>query len=103
MKMSDDEIRVVYMNINRERGEKQSRQTADSKKTNETQRIEHRCCKMNGAFAQRRRPIENFYARWNGDEKAKDGENHAGINRLTRNKHVVTPNKKSENSDRHAG
>src|SRR5207248_6995483 len=44
----------------------------------------------------------DFYAGGNRDQKTENRKNHAGINRLTRHKHVVAPNKKSENSDRHA-
>src|SRR5207249_11068246 len=51
VKMSDDEICVVHVNIDRERGEKQPGYATDGKKANETQRVEHWCREMNGAFA----------------------------------------------------
>src|SRR3954447_16853008 len=41
MEVGDDEISVVYVNVNGERGQKQSGKTADHKQANKSQRIKH--------------------------------------------------------------
>ena len=102
MEMRDDEIGVGHMHIDGERGEKQSRQAADRKQPDETKRVEHRRLKRDRAFVQRRGPVENFDRRRNGDKKAEQRENHSGIDRLPADKHVMTPDEKTEHGDRHA-
>ena len=53
---------VVDMNIDRERSQKESGESADHKQTDETKRIKHRRCEMNRPFMKRSGPVENFYA-----------------------------------------
>src|SRR5439155_6020947 len=41
-------------------------------------------------------PIENFDRRGNRDKKTQHRENHAGINRLTADEHMMTPDREAQ-------
>ena len=103
MKMRDDKISSVHMNIHRERRQKKSGESADDKKPDERKRVKHRRFKRNRAAIQRHRPIENFDGRRNRHEKTQERKNHSGVNGLAADKHVMSPNQKSNDGDGDAG
>src|SRR6266478_1703812 len=103
VKMSDDEISIMDMNINRQRREKKPGEPADGKKSNEAQSVKHRRLKGDRTFVKRGRPIEDFDSGRDRHEHAEQREDHAGINGLAAYKHVMTPHEKAQYRNRQAG
>ena len=60
MKMRHHKVGVGNVNIDSERRQKQTGQSANSKETDETEGIQHWSGEMNRAFVQRGCPVENL-------------------------------------------
>src|ERR671914_819021 len=103
MKMGDDEVGVMDMNIDGQSGEKNPREATDGEQTDESQRVEQRGLINDGSFVERRRPVEYFDCGGNRHQHAEQGKNDAGIYRLAAHEHVMPPNEKTQNGDCNAG
>src|SRR5882762_6894191 len=68
VKVGDDEIRVVKMNVQAETGEEETGEAADEKKTDEAESVQHRSVVGNGTFVERGGPVKDFDRRRNGNE-----------------------------------
>src|SRR5882757_9688685 len=60
VKVGDDEIRVVKMNVQAETGEEETGEAADEKETDEAEGVQHRSVVGNGTLVQSGRPVEDF-------------------------------------------
>src|SRR5712675_1798927 len=103
VKVSDDEIRVVKMNVQAETGEEETGEAADEKETDETEGVQHRSVVGNGAFVERGGPIEDFDRRGNGNEVAEQREGERGVRGLAGEEHVVGPDKEADYGDGDTG
>src|SRR6267378_1559881 len=70
VKVGDDEISVVKMNVQAETGEEETGEAADEKKTDEAESVQHRSVVGNGTFVERGGPVKDFDRRRNGNEVA---------------------------------
>src|SRR5213075_1950218 len=77
MEMRDHEVGIMHVNVDSERGYKQTRQSADGEKANKSEGIQHRSGEVNRAFVQCRSPIKNYDAGRDRHQKAQDRENHS--------------------------
>ena len=102
VEMSDDEIRVMEMHVECECRDAETSQTADGEQADKTECVKHRCLESDRALVQSRGPIENFYSAGHGHQKAQEREDHARVNRLAGNKHVMTPDDETEHRNGHA-
>jgi len=100
VEMCDDEVGLRDVNIDRQRGEHQARHAADGEEGNETESVKDGRFKRDVALVKRRRPVEDFDGGWNGDEKAQEREDHSGVDRLTADEHVMSPNEEAEEGAR---
>src|SRR5205807_4321286 len=62
VEMSDDEIRIMDMHVDRECRDAKTSQPADGEQPDKTECIKHRRLESDRALVQRRGPIENFYS-----------------------------------------
>src|SRR5262245_1146733 len=96
MKVGDHEIRIMHMDIDTESGEKQTGQATDGEETDKAQCVEHGRIVGDGPFVKGGRPIEDLDRRRYGNQKTKQRKKDAGMNRLSRNEHVMAPNQKTD-------
>ena len=71
MKVRHDKIGMRYTYIHSERCQKQPREPAHGKQTDEAKRIKHRRIQGDGAFVERGGPVEYFDRGWDGHHIAK--------------------------------
>src|SRR5882672_6491530 len=103
VKVGDDEISIVEMNVQAETGEKETGEAADEEKTDEAEGVQHRGVVGNGAFVERGGPVKDFDRRRNGNEIAEQREGERGVGGLTGEKHVVSPNEEADYGDGDTG
>src|SRR5882762_7946318 len=103
VKVGDDEISVVKMNVQAETGEEETGEAADEEEADEAEGVQHRSVVGNGAFIERGGPVEDFDRRRNGNEVAEQREGERGVGGLTGEEHVVGPDKEADYGDGDAG
>ena len=69
MKMADDKVGAVKVQVGRERPDDKAGQAADGKKENEGHGKQERGVEPDGALIKRRHPVEDFDAAGNGDQE----------------------------------
>ncbi len=103
MEMGDDEIGVVDVHVDAQRGEEQAGQSADGEEADESQGIEHRRVERDRAFVKRGGPVEDLDGGRNRHEEAEHGKDHAAVDGDAGDEHVMRPDQESEDRDRQAG
>jgi hypothetical protein len=69
MKVGDDKVGIVHMDVDAEGGEKHTGQAADGKETDEAQGVDHGRVVRDRSFVERGGPIENLDRRRDRHEK----------------------------------
>src|SRR5882762_7684150 len=103
VKVGDDEISIVEVNVQAETGEEETGGTADEEKADEAEGVQHRSVVGNGTFVERGGPVKDFDGRRNGNEVAEQREGERGVGGLTGEKHVVGPDKEADYGDGDTG
>ena len=86
-----------------ERRQEQAGQAADREQADEAERVEHRRLEGDRALVERRRPVEDLDRRRDRHQEAQEREDHAGVDRLAGDEHVVAPDQEAEHRDGQAG
>ena len=102
MEMSYDEVGIVDVDVNGERGQEKTRQPAHRKQADEAERVEHWRVVGYRSFIERRGPVEDLDGGGNRHSEAQNGKDQPGINGLAAHEHVVAPNQKRNDGDGHA-
>src|SRR5882724_9878414 len=95
MEMSHHKIGIGKMDINRERGEKKAGQATDREQADKTERVKKRGLKPDRAAIKGGRPVENLDCGWDRNQKAEEREDHARVDRLAADEHVMTPDEEA--------
>ena len=85
------------------RRQKQPRQPPQGEQPDEAQGVQHRRFERDLGLVERGGPVEHLDGRGNRHEEAEERKDDAGINRLPRHEHVVSPHQKAEDRDGKAG
>src|SRR4029077_16969193 len=96
VKMRDDEVGVVQVNIGRERGEKEPGEPAHGEKSDEPESVKHRCLIGDRTFVKSRGPIKDFDRGGNGNRETEGGKNKSRVHGLAGDKHVMSPDEKAD-------
>ena len=99
VEMGDDEIGVVKVNVDRERGEHEAGQPADGEEADEAEDVKQRRVEADAALIKSGGPVEDLHRGGNRDEKTQERKNHAAVNRLAADEHVMAPDEKAEKRD----
>src|SRR4051812_38102879 len=91
MEMGHHKISVCDVNVYGKGSKNESRETTDDKESYEAISIEHRSCKSNGPLVKGECPIEDLDRRRHCDKKTHKRKDHARIDRLSGDKHVMSP------------
>ena len=103
VKVGDDEIGVMDVDIHAETGKEEARQAADGEQADEAERIQHRRIVGNRAFVERRDPVKDFYGRGDRHKETQQRESQRGVSGLAGDKHVMRPNEKTDDGNGQAG
>ena len=100
VEVGDDEVRVVQMDVDRERAHHDARHAADGEQEQEAQRVEHRRLEPDRTLVHRPDPVEDLDARRDADQERDQREHDRAHRALARGEHVVAPDEEAEQRDR---
>ena len=103
VEVSHDEVAVVILEVRRDDGEHQARETTNREQEEEGDREQHRRLEADRAFPHRRAPVEHFHAGGDCDEHGRQHEEQLPRERHTDGEHVVRPDDEREERDRRGG
>src|ERR1700733_11585267 len=99
VEVGDHEISIGDVDVDTESRKKKSCQPADGKQAEESEGIEHGRIVTDGALIESGRPVKDFNSRGQRDSIAKERKHQRGINRNSRDEHMVGPDQEAEDGD----
>ena len=99
VEVGDDEVAVVHLPVDRERGEVDAGEPADHEDGEKAERVEHRRVEVEVPAPERREPVEDLDARRHGNRHRRDHEE--GVQRVRKpdREHVVRPHEHRDEAD----
>ena len=99
VEVGDDEVGVVDVDVDAERGGEQPGQAADQEQAQEAEHPDHRRLHQMAPRVQRRRPVERLDRRRDGHGVGQEREHHRRVDRDAGDEQVVRPDQEAEDGD----
>ena len=94
MEVGNDEVRVVYVDIQRRVTQDDTRQSTSHKSAHQADGEQHGGGELDISFPQGRNVVEGLHRRWDGNQQGREGEDRSQEGVHARDEHVVSPDDK---------
>ena len=92
VEVAHHEISAVHVRVNGQRGQEKAGQPAHGEKADEAQRVKHGRLVGDRPFVKRGGPVEDLDGGGDGHQEAQHRKDNPGIDGLSGDEHVVSPN-----------